>query len=879
MHRRSKPSHVGSDREAATTMILEREAELSRLAQLVDDVASSGGRVVLVRGEAGIGKSTLINQVLIDTSERAHTLLGACDDLLTPQPLGPIWDIARDETSLTDPLANGDRRAVMEAVLDLLSRSLRPTILVLEDTQWADEATLDLIKFLGRRIARTKSLLVLTYRDAEVDADHALRQVIGELPSQNIVRMPLARLSADAIGSMMHGRPFDVDEVLALTGGNPLFVTEVLASGMDAVPLSVRDAVMARAMKLSPESRAVLELVSVVPGGVEQDLVRKIVSPTDAQLAEIVRQGLLRVDSSTLTFPHDLQRRAIEGSLGPIERRELNGQVLAALDETADPARLVHHAREADDVDAIVTFAPRAAEAAMAIESTAEAVAHFRALEPYLDRMNVEQRADVVHDWGREEYYLDNADAVGIFDRAVCLRRDAGDEHALARTLTFAARVNRSFARPRESMDKASEAVEILERYGPSPDLAKSLSFRAFLEWIYSDEDEKILRLVDQALTIAEAVDDGEAMIPALYVKGNLIFSHGDLSGMSLIEESYERAQQANDRWSQIMALITMAGMSGDIRDVARATDFAQRARDTAARYEIRTLELNSQSMYSEFLLWTGDWIAAEDTAAEILGSNPTIETQAWRILGTIQARRGRKEARAAMLRMWEFALPVEGLTVLDTAAAGLAEYMWLTGDRDPDLLRGLERVLAEGVAKGTPWPSGAFAFWMWKLGLLEECPEGTADFYGWIIKGEYHRSVEFWRDRGVPYEEGLALMHGTETESIEAIRIFEDLGARATADRVRQTLIQQGVKVPRGKSQTTRDHAAGLTARQAEVLDLLARGMTNTEMADELFVSHRTVENHVSAVLMKLDVPSREAAVAAALQQGIVDPSGTTQI
>jgi DNA-binding CsgD family transcriptional regulator len=221
---------------------------------------------------------------------------------------------------------------------------------------------------------------------------------------------------------------------------------------------------------------------------------------------------------------------------------------------------------------------------------------------------------------------------------------------------------------------------------------------------------------------------------------------------------------------------------------------------------------------------------------------------------------------------MWSLVQPGEGATVVDTAAAGVAEYLWLSGEDDPELIHRLKEVLTEGIALGTPWPSGAFAFWMWKLGLLDEVPEGTADFYGWIIKGEYEKSAEFWRERGIPYEEGLALMHGDETNQIEAIRIFEGLGAVATANKVRESLAHRGVKVPRGRSQATRDHAGGLTARQAEVLGLLAGGLTNTEIADELFVSQRTVENHVSAVLMKLDVPNREAAVETARVQGILD-------
>jgi DNA-binding CsgD family transcriptional regulator len=221
---------------------------------------------------------------------------------------------------------------------------------------------------------------------------------------------------------------------------------------------------------------------------------------------------------------------------------------------------------------------------------------------------------------------------------------------------------------------------------------------------------------------------------------------------------------------------------------------------------------------------------------------------------------------------MWSLVAPDDGPTVTDPAAAALAEYVWLSDERDPEILRRLEEILAEGIAIGTPWPSGAFAFWMWKLGLLDRAPEGTADFYGWIIEGEYEKSADFWHKRGIPYEEGLALMHGTEAEQFEAIRIFEDLGAAAVANKCRRSLLEQGVRVPRGKSQATRTHAAGLTARQAEVLQLLADGRTNADIADELFVSHRTVENHVSAILMKLDAASREGAVDAARKQGILN-------
>ncbi len=852
-------------------MILEREAELAQLAELLDGVESSGGRVVLVRGEAGIGKSTLINQFLDESEELAHTLVGACDDLLTPQPFGPVWDIERSEASLAQPLSDGDRRAVMEAMLDLLMRSLRPTVVVLEDTQWADEATLDLIRFLGRRIARTNGLLVLTYRDVEVDVEHPLRQVIGDLPPENLTRMPLHELSAEAVASMFEEGSFDLEEVLSLTGGNPLFVTEVLASGVGAVPVSVQDAVLARVKRLTPEARGILELVSVVPGEVERSIVDEIVDPTEEQLAECVRQGLLHVNASTLAFPHDLQRRAVESSLSDTKRRSVNQGILDLLRDSGDPARLVHHATEAVDVDALVEFAPQAARTAIAIGSTTEAVAHFRALEPYLDRVELGERAAILNDWATQEYYTDNFDTVDLFDRAIRCYRELGDDHDLARTLIFAGRANSSHARPMEAMEHAHEAIAILEPFGPSSDLAKALSHLAFLEFYYTDRDDAVLPLLDRAISIEEKIGDSETVSNTLNVKGHLLFSRGDFAGMTLMENSLRSAQDAGDHWSEVRALSNMAGMYGDIRDMPRATDFVQRARDAAARYELRSIEAASVAMYCEFLLWNGEWAAAEDTANEALRASAHNELTALRVLGTIQTRRGRIEAGTTILAMWSLVKPGEGATVVDTAAAALAEYLWLSGEDEPELIRRLKEVLADGISLGTPWPSGAFAFWMWKLGLLDEAPKGTADFYGWIIKGEYEKSAEFWRDRGIPYEEGLALMHGDEAEQIEAIRIFESLGAAATANKVRESLAHQGVRIPRGKSQATRDHAAGLTARQAEVLGLLADGLTNNEIADELFVSQRTVGNHVSAILMKLDVPSREAAVETARAQGIL--------
>jgi len=852
-------------------MILEREAELGQLRRLLEDLASSGGRVVLVRGEAGIGKSALIAEFIAEAAGRAHVLLGACDDLLTPQPLGPIWDIARDESSVAAPLLAGDRRAVMEALLELLSRTLRPTVCVLEDTQWADEATLDTIKFLGRRIGRANGVLILTYRDGEVDTNHPLRQVIGDLPPQNIVRMHLDRLSAEAIASMTDDRSFDADEVLSLTGGNPLFVTEVVASGIEAVPSSVQDSVLARASKISQAARNALDLVSVNPGASERWLIDEILDPSEAQLTECVRQGLLRVGEDEVSFSHELQRRAVESSLSTADRRQLNRQVLTALTDTEDPSRLVHYAREADDVESIIEFAPKAARAAVAIESHREALAHFRTLEPYLDRIGKKDRAAIVDEWARTEFYLDNAEALDILSRAIALYRSVGDDLALARALAFGVRVYEVNGRPADAEARSIEAVTILEAHPPSADLAFALSEQAWLSLMRGDDNMRGIELADQAIVIAEAVGDDLTVTRALMYKGSLGHSSGDRSAVSLLEEAHRRAELGGYRFEEVYALINMAGLAGDIREVDRAADLTQRARSTAARYEIRPLEIYAQAMYAEILLWKGDWAEAEDAATEVFGSHAHAEIIAWRMQGTLQARRGRPEAPGTLERMWSLAQVSGSLQNLDPAASALAEYLWLAGDDDAEGIARIQEVVDRGMRSGFSWPSGALAFWAWKLEILTTIPDGLSEFYRWIMEGEWEKAAAFWDARGVPYERAVALMHGDDDARVQAIRIFEQLGATATGNRVRRALLDKGVKVPRGTSRSTRQHAAGLTARQAEVLDLLAEGLTNTEMADRLFISHRTVENHVAAVLMKLDVSTRDAAVAAARDRGIL--------
>ncbi len=179
--------------------LLERERELAALDALLGEVAANQGRIALVTGEAGIGKTSLVERFLAQAHEQRSSQLrvlwAACEALFTPRPLGPLYDIAQQALTPLRTLLEGDanRSTLFTTVLDELIQT--PTILIIEDIHWADEATLDLLKYLARRIHRTAALLILTYRDDEVSLDHPLRLVLGDLPTRDVTRVRLLPLS------------------------------------------------------------------------------------------------------------------------------------------------------------------------------------------------------------------------------------------------------------------------------------------------------------------------------------------------------------------------------------------------------------------------------------------------------------------------------------------------------------------------------------------------------------------------------------------------------------------------------------------------------------------------------------------------------------
>ena len=293
----------------------------------------------------------------------AEIFWGACDPLFTPRPLGPLFEIAED---LGGEFAAAllERRELHELVGALL-RTLcgsGPAVLLFEDVHWADEATLDVLRVLIRKLESVPTLVVLAFRDDELEWSHPLRRMLGELATQrSATRLRLPPLSPDAVAELANPHGVDATELYQTTGGNPFFVVEVLASGGDTIPSTVREVVQARSARLSPEARVLLEAVALVPPQAEIWLLEALLDGAPDDLEDCLASGMLRSEPAGIMFRHELARLAVEESVAPDRALAIHRRALVALADppegSPDLARLAHHAEAARDAPAVLRYA------------------------------------------------------------------------------------------------------------------------------------------------------------------------------------------------------------------------------------------------------------------------------------------------------------------------------------------------------------------------------------------------------------------------------------------------------------------------------------------------------------------------------------------
>jgi ATP/maltotriose-dependent transcriptional regulator MalT len=860
--------------------LIEREGFMALLQEHFENVAGGEGHCILLCGEAGIGKTALVRTFCKQQANKCNIYQGACDDLFTPRPLAPLYDVLWqvNKQRWLFP-ANEERSILFTHFFQELSTNKGEMLLVFEDIHWADEGTLDFIKFFVRRIDQLPCLFILTYRDDEIYSTHPLRNVLGQLPPDSFTKLALKPLSRQAVVEMATQKGFSGEDVYCISGGNPFYVNEILASYSPGVPDNIKNSILSVYERQKEGTKNTWQIWSVMPEGLEVNRVARVKSAWGESIDHCFAINVITVQDGKVVFKHELYRRTIEESLTPLKRIELNKRMLElfldSFEEKGEIERILHYANNANEKELVVKYAPEAAKKAASIGAHKEAAKLLLSAIEYFEGNATNQMAELYEAYAYE-CYLSNQikEAIAFTEKVLGLWNEKADIEMAGDSLSFLSSLWWFEGNMKNAEAFAQQAIDLLKDQPTSATKAMAFSNMSALKML-SDEPAECILWAEKAIEMATELGNRAILSHALNNVGTvqMLTPSSEQKGVAKLQQSLEIALQ-HSYHEHVARAYTNLGI-GSVR--IKNHSFASRALEDGFHY----CEERNLNFWTDYILsWKarleldkGSWTEACNIADNLLKNEnqPTIiKITSLIVLARILMRRG-NDVRTLLLEAKTISFETMELQLVLLSMVALLEYEWLT-DKTIIEKGDIEKTSVLMQRAGIDLEKAELTFWMKKAGRHFVSSRKITEAYDISSAAKALKAAAFWEERGCPYEQALVLFEGKDDDKRKAIAMIKDLGASAVYEKIKQEMRDLGIKnIPLGIRNSTRGNAAFLTNREMDVLTLLKEGLHNKEIATQLYISTKTVDHHISSILFKLDADSRSKAVAEAVSMGIL--------
>ncbi len=861
--------------------LIERAGFLNVLQKKFAAIGEGEGHCVFLSGEAGIGKTSLVKSFCKEQKGNCNIYHGACDALFTPRPLAPLYDILWQVNSELWPVSPTieDRSELFAGFLRELARQNKKTLIVFEDIHWADDATLDFIKFFARRITQLQCLFILTYRDDDIDSHHPMINVFGQLPPDSFTRLQLTPLSKSAVEKMAGERGYSGEDVYTISGGNPFYVNEILSSYSAGVPDNIKDSIISTYDRQQGKTRQIWELLSVIPDRFEVKYLEKFEPMYASALELCIASKILIVKDGLIFFKHELFRRTIEAFLSPLKRVTLNKKVLDLLKENFEQnkeiERIIHHAKNANEYEIVVHYAPIAAMHAAAVGAHTEASRLYLTAIEYYQGSDKDILIQFYESYAYECYLTNQAkEAIIYTGKSLNIWKAKNDLEKTGNCMRFLSRLWWLEGNAKNAKKFAEEAVDAFSNQPSSHAKAMAFSNMSQLKMLF-DQPAESIGWGEKAINMAKELGDEETLSHALNNVGSVYMNirSSVQEGIELLQQSLGIALKNSFHEHAARAYSNLGSNALKMKNYTLAT----KTLDEGIKYceengldSSRSVKLSLKSL---LYLETGDWKKAYSIADNLL-KNENLSFFAIVLLtvaGTIKMRTGDPEALHLLTKAATKAFETTEVQRIIPSLVSLLEYEWLTGQTliSRENLDHGKNLIGQSIYT---IEKSEFVFWLQKA-RNEFLP--LADLYvGYNVSSikKAQKSAAVWEKAGCPYGQALTLFEGTEDDKRKAIKIVHELGFSAVYEKMKLEMRTSGIKsIPRGIRKSTQSNPALLTSREVDVLEVLKEGFQNKEIAAKLFISPKTVDHHISSILFKLDVNSRTKAVKEAVRREII--------